>query len=184
VDLAVLHAVYGGDTRSILTYAMIVLTAIGSGWTALLLVPLFFVRRARRFAATLAGVILVQGAAVDILKVAVGRVRPWMALGLHAIIDLPKGASFPSGHAAGSFAVFTYLAVILFARRPRATAASVSAALFALASAISFSRIYLGAHWTTDVLAGAALGAACGAIGAWLFLRAAVPGREPKAATL
>jgi undecaprenyl-diphosphatase len=186
VDQEVLRAVFGGDTRSFLTYAMIVLTAIGSGWTSLLLVPLFLVRRARRFAVVLAGVIVVQAVSVDLVKLLVGRLRPWVVLGLHSIIELPKGPSFPSGHASGSFCVATYLVVLLFARarQKRASAAAASAGLYALAAGISFSRVYLGAHWPTDVLAGAAFGAACGGIGAWLFLRAAAPGREVGTATL
>jgi undecaprenyl-diphosphatase len=184
VDEALLLAFYGGDARSPLTYAMIALTAIGSGWALLALVPLLVHRRARRLAVALALSIAAQLAAVDALKAIVGRTRPWVALGLHAIIELPRGGSFPSGHASGSFTVAAFACILLVARRPRASALAWSAGLFAVATAISASRVYLGAHWPTDVAAGAALGVAAGALGARLHLRAAALGRDARAATL
>ena len=59
--------------------------------------------------------------------------------------------SFPSGHAATSFAGATLLALAL----PR-----LAWPLLVLAAAIGWSRVYVGVHWPSDVLAGALLGAA------------------------
>ncbi len=68
--------------------------------------------------------------------------------------------SFPSGHAAGSAAIYAALAFLLArsaSRGRRVVAALTTAALIAL---IGFSRLYLGAHYLSDVLAGTALGLA------------------------
>lgn len=67
--------------------------------------------------------------------------------------------SFPSGHATTSAAFFAGLTFVLWRLHGRRIGLAV-AALSALAVAgIGFSRIYLGVHWPSDVLAGFALGA-------------------------
>ena len=67
------------------------------------------------------------------------------------LLDSPSTYSFPSGHATVSFACATVLALAV----PR-----LRLPLFALATLISFSRVYVGVHYPFDVLAGAALGVA------------------------
>ena len=67
------------------------------------------------------------------------------------LVDLPVTYSVPSGHATVSFACATTLALAV----PRLTWP-----MFALATLISFSRVYVGVHYPLDVLAGAALGIA------------------------
>lgn len=67
------------------------------------------------------------------------------------LVDLPATFSFPSGHATVSFACATVLSLAV----PRLTLP-----LFALATLIAFSRVYVGVHYPFDVLVGAVLGVA------------------------
>jgi undecaprenyl-diphosphatase len=145
---------------------MLGVTLLGEGWTALLLLPLLWSSRTRIFAAALTAAVVAQSVAVWAMKATVGRVRPWIAFGLPPPFGSPHDGSFPSGHAAGSFCVAAFLAVALPAVWPAPRARVVSAAGFVLASLIAASRVYLGAHFPTDVLAGAVLGAAAGALAA------------------
>ena len=66
-----------------------------------------------------------------------------------ALVSVPHDGSFPSGHAATSFAAATILAFAF----PR-----LWPLLFTLAAAIAFSRVYVGVHYPLDVVAGAVLG--------------------------
>lgn len=74
-------------------------------------------------------------------------------------IALPSSFSFPSGHAAGGFAVFGLLGLYAgtLARKTRERAVAIGAGL-ALAALIGASRVALNVHYVTDVVAGALLG--------------------------
>jgi undecaprenyl-diphosphatase len=90
----------------------------------------------------------------DELKRAFDRPRPpYGEDRVHALVEIPTNASFPSGHASTSFATAVALAVLVPKWRWPA---------LAVAALVGFSRIYLGVHYTLDVLAGALLGAAIG----------------------
>lgn len=88
-----------------------------------------------------------------ILKNVIARVRPYDAMqGLARLIEEQSGYSFPSGHTASSFAA----AVVMFCLLPK----KYGVPALVLAFLIGFSRMYLGVHYFTDVLAGALIGAA------------------------
>ena len=87
------------------------------------------------------------------------RERPVAAAGsgLEPLVKVPSSSSFPSAHAAMSFAaasVFTYFHTSLWFL------------FFGLAVIISWSRVYVGVHYPSDVLGGAAVGLAMGVLGA------------------
>lgn len=104
-----------------------------------------------------------------------------MVEGLKWVVQRPRpngkpahgNSSFPSSHAANAFA----LAVILSRRWRRIWPVFVAAAML-----VAFSRMYLDRHYLSDVVAGAAIGAACAALTLrWLgnrLLPAAVPSSE------
>ena len=68
--------------------------------------------------------------------------------------------SFPSGHASGSAAIYALLAVLVARRLGLGGRLLVGIATVALLLVIGFSRLYLGAHYLSDVLAGLSLGLA------------------------
>ena len=100
-----------------------------------------------------------------LLKHHYARARPLITQALAGA----HGYSFPSGHALGSSCIvgmFAYL-IVRSDRRMRTKVLSCLAAL-TFVTLVCWSRIYLGVHWVTDVLAGVALGVAwlCTLIGA------------------
>jgi len=130
-----------GNVRGWVAHAAVVLAvAVSAGqW------PLFF--------HPLAGGLAALGAS-SILKRTCRRSRPNRRIGdFVALLENPDAFSFPSGHTAVAFGVTAAMATV-----------SLPLALLeaALASAIGFSRVYLGAHYPLDVAAGALLGSACG----------------------
>lgn len=93
-----------------------------------------------------------------ILKPLVNRTRPYDLLGYETIIPALSDPSFPSGHTAASFAAAT--AIYAIDKR-------WGAAAYLFAAVMGFSRLYLGVHFPTDVLAGAV----CGVVAARVVLR-------------
>jgi membrane-associated phospholipid phosphatase len=83
------------------------------------------------------------------IKPLVGRRRPQLR-GLPPLSATPTKLSFPSAHASTSFA-----GALAYSR-----AGQPALPLYALAVALSLSRVYLGVHYPSDVLAGALLGTA------------------------
>src|SRR5687767_10849248 len=159
IDLWLLRAVYAGESGRAWLDVVLLMTFLGSGWMLLGLFPVFFVRTLRLRAATLLLTLVLTSGIVASAKALGGRVRPCHALDWVRTlpIELPTDPSFPSGHAAGSFA----FAAFIFASNRRA-----GVGLAALAAAIAFSRVALGVHYPSDVVAGALVGGLLGWVGA------------------
>ena len=105
------------------------------------------------------------------------RPRPCHAPGLAGQLYLPDGCGgqfgFLSSHAANSVALAVCLLLVLPPRRFRA----LKIGLFAWAGLLSYSRLYLAAHYPSDVLGGALVGAALGVSAALVFKRWGPPAR-------
>ncbi|MFC6223219.1 phosphatase PAP2 family protein [Hymenobacter artigasi] len=99
------------------------------------------------------------------------RPRPCHDVRVFPYLHLPDGCGgqfgFLSSHAANSIALAVFLALALPASRFR----TLKLLVFGWAILLSYSRMYLGAHYPTDVLGGAAIGALLGWGAAMLFSR-------------
>lgn len=146
-----------------LTHVLKICTYLGKGIALTIIVTVLCVAVARRVrsrlpiilgAAGLGGVGIILVAA----KAVVGRSRP---ASIYALTT-ENGYSFPSGHATGSTATAVLCAWILTYWVVKRWIARVAVWTFALtcAGVIGFSRVYLGVHFFSDVVAGAMLGAA------------------------
>jgi len=88
------------------------------------------------------------------LKYGLQRARPPTA---YVAID---EFSFPSGHAAMTIVVYGFLAFLLGHGKPISRHGAFALAAAAIAALVAFSRLYLGVHWMSDVIAGFGLGIA------------------------
>ena len=128
----------------------------GRGWIALsaLLIP-FDRDRGRRFARDMAWLTIESIVVNKPIKDLVDRPRPPRARVPPHALRTPKDTSFPSGHAAAAGT----MAVLVPRNR------WMVPAVWALAGAISVSRVYVGVHHASDVVAGFAIGVAFGIAG-------------------
>ncbi|GGM31557.1 MULTISPECIES: phosphatase PAP2 family protein [Micromonospora] len=124
-----------------------------------LLVALWLLRRGnRRLAGWVAATMVFGGLLGPLLKLLVSRDRP----DLSDPVSFASGYAFPSGHALNA-ALFAGVLLVVFLPDTRGRPgrrAALWLAASALAGLTGFSRIVLGVHWTSDVLAGWLLGAA------------------------
>jgi undecaprenyl-diphosphatase len=132
-----------------------------SALCVLAIVAFLYFRQART--AALLAITMVGMAALDVtLKLAFHRPRPVPYFG-----PAPTTYSFPSGHAMGSVCFYGVLAAILAARASgRRAKAGIWTGTVLLIGMIGYSRIYLGVHYPSDVIAGYCAGAVwVGAVG-------------------
>ena len=132
---------------------------------AILLALLDFLRTRNRWtllflALVLVGMELVQHGVKDL----VGRLRPTLVAAAAQL-----GPSFPSGHSALAAAFYAAAALVLARRRSPRTRALLAGTAVAMAVAVACSRVLLGVHWMSDVIAGLAFGWAWFAICAVAF---------------
>ncbi|WP_410877290.1 phosphatase PAP2 family protein [Nocardia sp. A7] len=129
------------------TLSMTILAVVTIGW--------FLLRRNVPVAALVGITSLGAGVLVWVIKRLVGRHRPPD----ESRLVFEPSLSYPSGHTLGSTVVVGIVAIVLIPRLTKRwvrVAATVLAVAFPVA--VGLSRIYLGVHWTTDVLAGWIIG--------------------------
>jgi membrane-associated phospholipid phosphatase len=155
LDRIILHALYAGHRPAVADAARMVTLLGGGTFVTLLLavaaLALAFRGRLRTALILFAGGLLGR-LLVDLQKDELGRLRPDANPHLVEVTSL----SFPSGHAAN--AVVTYVGIVLLtAGDGRSRRIGLSAAA-ALSLVIGLSRVVLGVHWPSDVVAGWSFG--------------------------
>jgi membrane-associated phospholipid phosphatase len=135
-------------------------TQLGSGFAALGIVAVFFLvgNHVYSYELILASVTLWM--VVELLKFLVHRSRPFIRLTQTRIIGgRAIGQSFPSGHTSQAFLLATLTA------QHFALNIWIVFLLYAIALLVGITRMYVGAHYPRDVVAGAILGSAWGLLG-------------------
>lgn len=137
----------------------------GIFWIVLSLAMLVY--KPTRKAGALALCAMVLGLLVTNLtiKPLVERARPWTVLPIVPLVTEKDPNSFPSGHTCAAFAAAMAWLRTLPGRGERIL-------VVALAVLMGLSRLYVGVHFPSDVLAGAAIGSLCGLAGAWVVKKA------------
>ena len=124
---------------------------------------------------TLVVIALSDQSSANLVKSLFSRTRPPYALdSVRLLVDTTRSFSFPSAHAANAFGVATFVST--FYRRTRVW-------FYVTAALIAYSRVYVGVHYPTDVLAGAALGLGVGFGAAYLLRRFLGPYLSPASGT-
>jgi len=143
-----------------LSALMKVFSALGS-WPALLVISLavggWYLWRSRdwRPGADLLAALIGAIVLYRVIKAIIDRPRPGVAF---QAVRVVAQSSYPSGHTTQATAVFAALALILLSSRGRRAGLAIAWAAGLACVLVGLSRVYLGVHWTTDVLAGWALG--------------------------
>lgn len=156
IDTQIAIAVHQHPT-TVLDILMILFTKIGTGpvlFATSAAVAYWSYRRGRKsYILVIAANLVVAMVVNPLLKQVFARVRPT----LFEVLKRPDTYSFPSGHSMSAVVIYGALATVIIALRPSAKVpVAISAGI--LMVGIGFSRVYLGAHWPMDVLAGWASG--------------------------
>ena len=124
-------------------------------------------KRTRRAGASALCAMLIGLVVVNFtIKPLVSRPRPWLVIeNFASLVAEHDPNSFPSGHTNAAFA-FALAVCAAAPERWMKIAAVAAAALMGL------SRLYVGVHFPSDVLAGAVIGSLCGLLGAWVVKKA------------
>lgn len=164
LDESVFRALNHAGSNLGVDLAMVALTVLGMTYILVLAGPILWLRGRRELGFDVVVLLIITGIVVEVLKLLIMRERPFQVLpGVHTLpwgpLVAAGGYSMPSGHASQAFAVATLIAL--------GTSRQVGAVVLVLAALISLSRIYLGVHWPSDVLAGALLGVGLALIMRW-----------------
>jgi undecaprenyl-diphosphatase len=184
LDIWLFYAINHGWTNPLFDVAMPIITSTEI-WRpvyglAILFLVLFGGSKGRWCAAALlVGVAIADPASNYLLKEPIGRLRPFVVLPDVLQRSGSGGGSFPSNHALNN----AMAAVILSWHLPR-----WAWLWWTVAGAVMISRVYVGVHWPSDVVAGAVIGSAWGWVLLYVMkrLNAVVPERiryEPKSAS-
>ncbi len=149
-----------GRRPPFLDWLMLGLTQLGHFAFAIILALIFYFSESKFFSYSLIFGVITLGLMIEIIKLYIRRVRPYIKLKKIRIVgSKASGRSFPSGHTGQAFflasLIMHYYNVNVY----------LGILLYATALLVGITRIYVGMHYPRDVIAGALLGTAWGIIG-------------------
>ena len=130
-------------------------------WIALSLAMLFFKPTRRAGALALCAMILGLIVTNLTIKPLISRPRPWLDWPIIPLVTEKDPNSFPSGHTNAAFAFAVAVCMSAPKKWMKITAVCMAAVM-------GLSRLYVGVHFPSDVLAGAVVGSLCGFAGAFV----------------
>ncbi len=146
-------------------YIFYSITQLGTEILFMLAAMVFFWCISKKEGFKLINLFMASQIMTGIIKVGVRRTRPYATGKVNAILEKTEGYSFPSGHSNNIAVVATHASK--YAKgRSRVIVAAVGGGLVFL---VMLSRMYLGQHYLTDVIAGAIIGVAVALLGGSLF---------------
>lgn len=160
IDTILFNFVNHTCSNALFDVVMPVLTWLAHGVFLALIALLMMIGAAGR--RKIYGILLLGGITASFyissfLKHVIGRPRPFTVVPGARAMAVEDSFSFPSTHA-----VMAFMAAFILAR-----CFKKPVLFFALAALVAFSRVYIGVHFVSDVLAGAAIGALIG----WLLVK-------------
>ncbi len=154
-DAAVLLWIQENMRTELMTVIMKAITRLGdAGCLWIVLAVIFLViGKTRKVGLASAVALLITFITVNLgIKNVVARTRPYEVIdGLINLVGEQSDFSFPSGHSAHAFAVGLVILIMM----PR----KIGVPIFAISILMAYSRLYVGVHYPTDVIAGALIGA-------------------------
>lgn len=158
-DRRAFRAINRLPTMPALDWLMWTVTHLGSAWAGMAALGVAIVTRQLRFGLVAALGLMTMGLIIGVAKALTQRQRPFSQLREVRVIGLrPADLSYPSGHTTMAFNLATLLSLGL----PLSLPARLG--LYAVASAVGYSRLHLGVHYPLDVLSGAVLGTGWGLV--------------------
>lgn len=149
-EIDLFRAMNLAGANGLLDSVMVLVTLLGISYVIVLVCIPLWLRGKRDAAFDLVILVVVATILAEGLKLIIDRSRPSLELDDVKTLVSASGPSFPSGHATRAFAA-ACLICFVEPRRYGVTA-------LVIAALIAVSRVYVGVHWPTDVLAGGILG--------------------------
>lgn len=153
LDTKIFQLINKAWANPVFNIAMPFISELGTGEALFLISVLCYILRRKKDKGALA-ILLFAGLTVayyivSSMKWVIGRPRPFIFMPDANLFAIEKSFSFPSNHAASAFMAATILSEFFGSWR---------AGLFFVAALVGYSRVYLGVHFLSDVLAGAIIG--------------------------
>lgn len=158
IDHQIVNWIYTFRT-SWMTFIMRIITSLASSYAiaalTFILVFTFYIKNKNKLIIPLLVTVTINFLFVEIVKLVTARARPELQYAL----AVEKSYSFPSGHTLFAITFYGLLVLysLMFFKNPKAKITSIIIGII-LTVAIGFSRIYLGVHWPSDVLASLLIG--------------------------